>query len=419
MKYRRQAGAPAQDIQTPVTQQRTDMGIDKSELLNALRIDRTAIPKPRTSRWMIAAMATVGFAALALTAWLVLPGRAQPVHVAVARPLALRDGAAAGTPLLDATGYVVARRQATAGPKIAGKLRDVLFEEGTRVEAGQVLAHLDDSNAMAALNQAKASLDQAETAAADALPIYELARATFAQGLTSRQAFDTAKANFDQAQTAAEVARAAFAIARQNEDDTVVRAPFAGVVTAKAAQPGEIVSPISAGSGFTRTGIATVVDMDSLEGEVDVSENFINRVHANQRCTVTLNAYPDWQIPGRVIAVIPTADRTKATVKVRVGLEKKDPRILPEMGARVSFLSDAKPGATQAGVTIPSEAVAANGGKGTVFVVHDGRIERRAVRLGSKTADGLIILSGLSSGEAVAVGDLDKLADGAEVRIEQ
>ena len=395
------------------------MGKDKSELLNTLRIDRTAMPRPRTSRWIFVAIGAVAIALLAVAAWFMLPKAAQPVHVAVARPLAVRDGDAAGTPLLDATGYVVARREATAGPKIAGKLRDVLFEEGTRVETGQVLARLDDSNTMAALHEAKASLDQAATAAADARPIYDRARATFRQGLTTREALDLAKANFDQAETTVEVARAAFAIARQNEDDTVVRAPFAGVVTAKAAQPGEIVSPISAGSGFTRTGIATIVDMDSLEGEVDVSESFINRVRANQRCTVTLNAYPDWQIPGHVIAVIPTADRTKATVKVRVGLDEKDVRILPEMGARVSFLSDAKPGATRVGVTIPAEAVAGNGEQGTVFVVRDGRIERRAVRLGSKTADGVIILSGLSSGDAVAVGDLDKLADGTEVRIEQ
>jgi len=395
------------------------MGSDKSELLNTLRIDRTAMPQPHSSRWILVAVGACALVALAVAAWLLLPARAQPVRVAVARPFAVHEGSAAGAPLLDATGYVVARREATAGPKIAGKLRDVLFEEGTRVEAGQVLAHLDDSNTLAELNQAKASYDQAALAAADARPIYEIARATFAKGLSTRQAYDTAKANFDQAQTAAEVARAAYAIARQNEDDTVVRAPFAGVVTAKAAQPGEIVSPISAGSGFTRTGIATVVDMDSLESEVDVSESFINRVHANQRCTVTLNAYPDWEIPGHVIAVIPTADRTKATVKVRVGLDEKDARILPEMGARVSFLSDEKPGATQSGVTIPSEAVAGEGERGTVFVVRDGRIERRAVRLGSKTADGVIVLSGLTSGEAVAVGGLDKLADGAEVRVEQ
>ncbi|HET8697040.1 MAG TPA: efflux RND transporter periplasmic adaptor subunit, partial [Gammaproteobacteria bacterium] len=203
----------------------------------------------------------------------------------------------------------------------------------------------------------------------------------------------------------------------------VVRAPFAGVVTVKAAQEGEMVSPNSAGGGFTRTGIGTIVDMQSLEVEVDVSENFINRVHPDQRASVKLNAYPDWDIPARVIAIIPTADRAKATVKVRVGFELGDPRILPQMGVRVAFLDEpsGKPEAaaprTSQAVIVPPEAVQASGDTGVVFVIGDGTLERRTVRLGERTAAGQVVLSGLVSGGRVAVGDLSKLADGMKVRI--
>jgi multidrug efflux pump subunit AcrA (membrane-fusion protein) len=193
------------------------------------------------------------------------------------------------------------------------------------------------------------------------------------------------------------------------------------VVTVKAAQPGEIVSPISAGGGFTRTGIGTIVDMDSLEIQVDVNENFINRVQPAQRVSAKLNAYPDWQIPAHVIAVIPTADRSKGTVSVRIALDQKDERILPEMGIRVGFL-DAAPengSAKPVGVSLPGNAVQASGTTGVIFVVHDSTVERRAVRLGASGSDSVNVLSGLAPGERVAVGDFTRLKDGAKVRIEQ
>jgi RND family efflux transporter MFP subunit len=213
-------------------------------------------------------------------------------------------------------------------------------------------------------------------------------------------------------------------VAQRNLDDTVIRAPFAGVVTEKAAQPGEMVSPISAGGGFTRTGIGTIVDMDSLEVEVDVSENFINRVRPQQPVTIKLNAYPDWDIPGSVIAMIPTADRAKATVKVRIAIKPKDPRIIPEMGARVAFLSESEPSAAGSdkhaapGVTVPPEAVTTSGEASIVYVVHGSSVERRAVRLGGKISAGQIIIAGLEAGNSVALGDLSKLSDGARVRID-
>lgn len=391
------------------------MDDQKSLLLDTLRIDRRDLPRSQWLQRTVYGLILLLIAASAASAWWLLQERAKPVRVAVAHALLENPGPASGVALLDATGYVVARRQATVGPKIAGKLRDVLVEEGMRVEAGQIIAHLDDSNALATLNQAKATFDQAETVASDARPVFERSRAQIEKGLISHETHDNARLTFDQAQTAVAVARAALAVARQSADDTVVTAPFSGVVTAKAAQAGEIISPLSAGAGFTRTGIATIVDMDSLEVDVDVSENFINRVRSDQHCEITLNAYPDWQIPGHVIAVVPQADRTKATVPVRISIDQRDPRVLPEMGARVAFLGDAKKDrvAARAGVMVPSEAVAIAGAQGTVFVVRDGRVERRVVTLGSKAAGGQILVSGIASGETVAVSGLDKLADGA------
>lgn len=269
----------------------------------------------------------------------------------------LSGGSAAGlVSVLDASGYIVAQRQATVSAKTTGRLQELYIEEGQRVKAGEVIARLDDSNSLAALAQARAGLEQAEAsvraaqlALDDARPIFKRNEQERAAQVISAQDFDTAKNTFDTAQSNYAIQQAALAAARANllisqryEDDTIVRAPFSGVVTVKAAQPGDIVSPVSAGGGFTATGICTIVDMDSLEAEVDVSENFIHRVHAGQEAVVRLNAYPDWAIPAQVVAIIPTADQSKATVKVRVGFKTRDARILPEMGVRVSFL--AKPG---------------------------------------------------------------------------
>jgi RND family efflux transporter MFP subunit len=221
---------------------------------------------------------------------------------------------------------------------------------------------------------------------------------------------------------AVESARATLTVQLRYLDDMIVRAPFAGVVTVKAAQAGEIVSPQSSG-GFTRTGIGTIVDMDSLEVEVDVSENFINRVRPGQPATIKLNAYPDWDIPAEVIAVIPTADRSKATVKVRVGFKEKDARVLPDMGARVSFLTSSTPGESKnatptVAVVVPADAVQANGETGTVFIINaNDTVERRVVRLGARTSDGQLVLSGLSGGMRVAMGNLSALTDGAKIHV--
>jgi RND family efflux transporter MFP subunit len=411
---------------------------DKSALLEQLRLDRGAAEAEKHGgviNWLLAVAALLVL--LCIGAWLFL-GRQSgvPVRIVIAQE-STSASAPSGASLLDASGYVVARRQATVSSKITGKVLEVLIEEGQRVAANEVLARLDDSNARARLQQAQAQIAQAEanlqasrTALNDARPIYHREAQERAQALISAQDFDAAKATYNAAaaafavaQRSVALARASLVVAQRDEDDTVVRSPFAGVVTVKAAQPGEMVSPISAGGGFTRTGIGTVVDMDSLEVEVDVNENFITRVRSSQPVTIRLNAYPDWEIPGEVIAIIPTADRSKATVKVRVAFKQRDARILPEMGARVSFLQDAQAATASAqprrAVIVPVEALEVHGASGTAFVLHGSKVEKRTVKLGAQSAQGQTVLSGIDSGTRLAIAVRGQLSDGVEVKVEQ
>ena len=419
----------------------TDQGVgaDRAALLNQLRIDRSEPPSTNGhGKWWATGIAVIIIAASAI--WYLARPTGVPITTAVAQAVPSgASGASAGPSLLDASGYIVARRRATVSSKVTGKVVQVMLEEGQRVEAGQIIARLDDSNWRAALDQSKAQLQQAEanvasaqTAFDDAKPIFERSEKQKAAAVISAQSFDESRAQFNVArnnlliaQRGVEAARTGVEVAQRSLEDTVIRAPFPGIVTEKAAQPGEMVSPISAGGGFTRTGIGTIVDMESLEVEVDVSENFINRVRPQQPVTIKLNAYPDWDIPGSVIAMIPTADRAKATVKVRIAIKQKDPRIIPEMGARVAFLGDNEPAAAGAGkspvsgVTIPADAIATSGAASIVFVVHGSTVERRAVRLGGKINSGQIVSAGLEPGNIVALGDLGKLSDGTRVRIEK
>jgi RND family efflux transporter MFP subunit len=413
---------------------------EKNTLINQLRIDRSAdTADDGSSRpWALIGGVIVLVLALAGGGWWYF---SRPTGIAVQEALAREvrsgsGGSSAGASMLDASGYVVARRLATVASKTIGRVTEVLIEEGQHVEAGQIVARLDDSNVRAAVEQSRAQLAQAEAsleaarvALADAKPIFDRNEQQIKSAVISAQQFDTAraaynaaKADFDVRTRAVESARATLSVQLRYLDDMTVRAPFAGVVTVKAAQAGEIVSPQSAG-GFTRTGIGTIVDMDSLEVEVDVSENFINRVKPSQPATIKLNAYPDWEIPAEVIAVIPTADRSKATVKVRVGFKEKDARVLPDMGARVSFLTPKAADTAQnavpiVAVVIPPDAVQANGETGTVFVINaNNTVERRVVRLGARTSDGQLVLSGLAGGSRVAVGNLSALSDGAKVHV--
>jgi RND family efflux transporter MFP subunit len=324
----------------------------RQALIDGLRIDRDVRPERSTRRGWTARISVASIVIAAAAAWWTFakPGDA-PGNTAMPAVVAAPVRSSSTPSALDASGYVVARRQATVSAKITGRVVEMLIEEGQMVAEGDVIARLDDAGARAALEQARAQLAHAEAdllaadvALRDAEPIYFRNVRQFGAAVISAQDFDVANAAYNAAQAAVavkaravDVARAALAIAERLHEDTFVRAPFSGVVTVQAAQTGEIVSPSSAGGGFTRTGIGTIVDMDSLEVEVDVSESFINRVRPGQATSIRLNAYPDTALGGQVIAVVPTADRAKATVKVRVGFAEKDERALPEMGARVSF----------------------------------------------------------------------------------
>ena len=393
--------------------------------LSALRIDDRARRAPRRGRrWLIAAVLAIPV--LAAVGFLLLRERTPEVQLT-----AVRADKGARPALLNASGYVTPRRRATVAAKITARVNEMLAEEGVAVEAGQVLARLDDSDARARLLSAQA--DRAATAAALgdlrvnlASAERELARhdELFKRGLIAEQQRDQVRTTADSLKARIALAReqvgasdARIQMAQQDLDNCIVRAPFAGIVVSKDAQRGEMVSPISAGGGFTRTGIATVVDMGSLEIEVDVSESYIARVRPGQPLTAVLDAYPDWQIPAKVRTVIPTADRQKATVKVRATFDRLDPRILPDMGVKVSFLGDAPTGPIAGRVLVPKAAIADEGGKTTVFVHRDGRVERRAVGLGQARGADHEVTAGLTDGDQVVVTGLKDLRDGQRVTV--
>lgn len=404
-----------------------------ADLLNSLKIDRNAPPPPPSRKGLWIGLAVVGVAVLAAAGVFALRG-GKGVEVSVAEATAIGGAGAGNASVLDATGYVVARRMATVSAKVTGRVREVLIEEGQKVEEGQVLARLDpvDAQAQRALSESQLAASQSQIASVQAQLKEAEANAArlstlVAQKLVSRAQFEQAVATRDalRAQLAttqrnAQVARDGLRIADNGVDNTIVRAPFAGVVIAKSAQPGEIVSPLSAGGGFTRTGIGTIVDMASLEVEVEVGEAFIGRVKPGMRTETILNAYQDWKIPGRVIAIIPAADRGKATVKVRVGLDAKgDPRIVPDMGARVGFLEDAKPAQADAkpGVLVPAAAIAQRGDEDVAFVVADGKAVLRKLTLGRTLGEDREVLAGLAGGEQVVLDPPETLADGARVSL--
>jgi len=400
--------------------------------LDQLRIERQA-DQPASSlglRLLLLAGVVAALAALAFVLW---PAPAAEVRTVVARQA--QDGAPAGRPgtVLNASGYVTARRQATVSSKFTGRVTEVLIEEGMEVEEGQVLARLDDSNLRPQLALVEAQLLSARRGAAETEALLTEARLNFerAQRLVDRQLASEAEldraralarsleAQLARKQADVEVAERQVDIYQQQIEDTIIRAPFAGIVVAKNAQPGEMISPVSAGGGFTRTGIGTIVDMASLEIEIDVNEAYINRVAPGQAVVATLDAYPDWKIPCHVIAIIPTADRQRATVEVRVGFDQLDPRILPDMGVKVAFQeaeSEAATADAPRGLSLPAAAIRRDQGRDYVLVVRDGIVERRAVSAVSGSDGEKRVTSGLAPGEAVVVEGPPGLADGAAVK---
>jgi RND family efflux transporter MFP subunit len=412
---------------------------DQKALLEQLRIGQEQREDEGGSRrgWWIGGAVAILVAGMAASIIYFARGPRVEVEVATAAAPNAQLGAAA---ILQATGYVTARRQATVSAQITGTLTDVLIEEGEHVQARQVLARLDDTAQKASVAQAQAQLSAAQALLVQYQAQLGQARRDLkrdedlvGQHLVSQQALETARTQVETGSAQVESQKKQVDLARATVDGaqvqlgyTTIRAPFSGVIIAKAAQKGEIVSPISAGGGFTRTGIGTVVDMDSLEIEVDVNEAYLHRVHPDQPAQAVLDAYPDWSVPAHVIAIIPTADRSKATVKVRIAIEQKDPRILPDMGVRVSFLEESAQKAQSAGnapsppagVLVPGSAIAERGGKKVVFMVAGSRARQVPVVPGADYGD-LRLVEGLTGGDKIVRAPPANLKDGAQIVVKQ
>ena len=400
--------------------------------LDQLRIERRPESNPSAWRWLGPLILVVAASVAAFYFWFDSAAVAK-VRTAVAREL---KSQVAGT-VLNASGYVTARRQATVSSKFTAKVTQVLIEEGMVVEAGQVLARLDESNiaanfdlAQAQLVSAQKGLKETETLLNEAKINYDRSRRLVEKDLASEAELDRSRAlsgslaaQLERKHADVDVAARQVDIYRQQLEDAIIRAPFAGVIVAKNAQPGEMISPISAGGGFTRTGIGTIVDMSSLEIEIDVNEAYINRVTAGQKVVATLDAWPDWKIPCHVIAIIPTADRQKATVEVRVGFDQLDPRVLPDMGVKVAFQESGRTETDTSPLTgavlVPGNAVRHQSGRDFVLVVREGEVERRAVATIGERGSDLLLSSGLTPGEIVVIEGPANLADGDRVEEKQ
>jgi len=399
-----------------------------SDDLSALRIEREPLSTGggRWVKWVVLLL-LLGAAGGGARYYLTLE---RPIEVEAASVTERAAGTSAS--VLNASGYVTARRRATVSSKVTGKVIEVNVEEGMDVRAGQVLARLDDSTLQAALRLYRAQLEAARRQIPESEVRLEQARTQLQrqerlrkEGLNTPNDIDNARAEVDSlvariasAQEAVKVAESQISMQQTAIDDTVIRAPFTGVAISKDAQVGEMISPVSAGGGFTRTGICTIVDMRSLEIEVDVNESYINRVRGGQPVTAVLDAYPDWQIPAAVIAVVPTADRQKATVLVRIGFKDLDPRILPDMGVKVTFLREADQAATpvaQAVTLVPQGAVKTDNGSTFVFLISGQTVERRAIKTGGTDGNRVEVVAGLKGGDRVVIAAPPELVAGKEI----
>ena len=378
---------------------------EKKDLLNNLKIDRTAPPseEPMTP---LARYGILGAISVAIVVGWLFFNSEEPVEVTTFTVKEINQNDTSASSILDASGYVVARRRATVSSKMTGKVMEVFVEEGMYVEKGQLLAQLDDSTLIADLNYSLSQLNEAKR-------VYNRTKELAKDQLASQASLDAAEAALEGFDALADVRK-------QMVADMKILAPFSGVVVYKAAQPGEMISPVSAGGGFTKTGICTIVDMDSLEVEVDVNEAFINRVIAGQPAVANLNAYPKWDIPAKVIAIIPTADRNKATVKVRIALLEKDERVLPDMGARVSFLRKVEKAEKQdkkEGVMIPLNAVGEINNASYVLIVSNGKLKLSEVVVADETSNYARVTSGLATGSKVVARFDYELEDNQKVTI--
>ena len=376
---------------------------EREDLLNNLKIDRTKVPDTEDSSSRKFILLGIAIVIVGSFSWIFLSEEElKEVTTFTVKSLQMSDSSA--TSILDASGYVVARRRATVSSKMTGKVMKVFIEEGMYVEEGQLLAQLDDSTMIADLNYSQSQLNEAKR-------VFNRTKELAKEELASQASLDAARASVEGLEALNEVRK-------QVVQDMKILAPFSGVVVYKAAQPGEMISPVSAGGGFTNTGICTIVDMDSLEVEVDVNESFINRVKPGQPVITNLNAYPKWDIPSEVIAIIPTADRNKATVKVRIALLEKDERVLPDMGSRVSFLRKVETKMEETpkeGVMIPLAAISVSKDQSFVQALKENKIIITNIEIAEETANYARVTKGLKSGMKVIARFDDDLEDNQKV----
>jgi RND family efflux transporter MFP subunit len=406
-----------------------------SDSLGSLRIDRSVSSSNGGSgrRILYISVATAAVIGVAVALWLWLG--AKTIEVTTVTAEADSAGPSLGNSVLNASGYVVARRMSTVSSKVTGKVLEIYVEEGMEVKKDQVLARLDPVNSRTILTMSERELDAArrnlteiEVRQAEAKRNLERNETLVKQQLVSQTALDTTRAEYNALQARLEASKAQvkvsesqLAMRQLDYDDLNVRAPFSGVVISKDAQPGEMISPLSAGGGFTRTGIATIVDMDSREVEVDVNEAYINRVKSDQRVEATLDAYPDAPLAAHVINIVPTADRTKATVRVRIAFDKLEPQILPDMGIKVRFLDDQPPPQAAANtgprIRVPAVAIQRSGSDAFVWIVNESRVERRAVTLGPESEGTIEVRAGVNSGDELVSPVVAGLEDGGKVKL--
>jgi RND family efflux transporter MFP subunit len=397
--------------------------LDPRDILSTLKLDREPEHEPQSRSRLWLALG-IGVLAIGIGAGLWRSTLPRPV---VVHAMTVAGGGGTQGTTLNASGYVIAQQEATVAAEITGMVTAVYVTEGDRVAAGQVIAQLDDSAYQATVRQAQSQLDadRAVPPEYQAQLVRDHLTMERMQSLVKTSA--VSQASVDQAVAAVGVDKSelAHAIGQVAVDEktlaydetqlsyTVIRAPFAGVVTERYAHPGEMISPEAVG-GFTQTGICKVVDMKSLEIDVDVNEAYVERVHARQTVEAVLDAYPDWTIPAHVIGVVPTANQQKATVKVRIAFDHLDPKILPQMGVQVRFLS-AGAIATAPMIRLPASALRHDGGGDYVFVIEDGHAARRAVTARAVANGMMVVRRGLDGGERVVTTAEGALKDGVEV----
>ncbi|HPL62401.1 MAG TPA: efflux RND transporter periplasmic adaptor subunit [Syntrophales bacterium] len=374
-------------------------------------------------KWLLLAGA---FIIAAILAWMLLGGGTEVRAVAVSQIYPYQSYTT-----LNASGYVVAQRRAAVASKVTGQLVALFVEEGSRIEKGQVIARLESRDVQARLNQsianlnvARSNLAQAKAELQDAGKTFARQKLLFRKGFTARADLDAAQARLDKAEAAVAAAESAVRAeesavsgARVAVEYTLIRAPFDSVVLTKNADVGDIVTPLGAAAN-AKSAVVTIADLDSLQVEADISESNLGLVKKGQPCAIQLDSIPDERFPGQVHMIVPTADRTKATVMTKIRFLRMDPRILPEMSAKVAFLSrPAEEWERKPHTAVPQGSVVSRERRETVFVIMDGRVEEVEVKTGNRINGMIEILQGLKSGERVVADPPARLSGGEKVRV--